>query len=140
MYRCLGSFKVSTTWQGRHIAAAKLVASADGSHLVATSAYGPTAQYARGAMRGPQTFVHELLQKPAQYRRRLQCYPRSRRSPKWAGWSRPRLGAAPASTSPFRSSGDRAGGPALHVYGPHLPIAPRPISLFDQDAGALPIG
>ena len=26
------------------------------------------------------------------------------------------------------------------MEGPHLPIAPRPISLFDRDAGALPIG
>ena len=34
---------MNTTWQGCHIAAAKLVARADGSHLVATSAYGPTA-------------------------------------------------------------------------------------------------
>ena len=32
-----------TTWQGRHIAAAKLAARVDGSHLVAASTYGPTA-------------------------------------------------------------------------------------------------
>ena len=36
-------FEVSTTWQGRHIAAAKLVARPDGNHLVVASAYGPTA-------------------------------------------------------------------------------------------------
>ena len=36
-------FAVSTTWQGRHIALAKLVARLDGSHLVAASAYGPKA-------------------------------------------------------------------------------------------------
>ena len=36
-------FEVITTWQGRHIAEAKLVAHADGSHLVLASAYGPTA-------------------------------------------------------------------------------------------------
>ena len=31
-----------TTWHGRHIAAARLAAREDGSHLVAASAYGPT--------------------------------------------------------------------------------------------------
>ena len=32
-----------TTWQGRHIAMARLADSADGNHLVAAFAYGPTA-------------------------------------------------------------------------------------------------
>ena len=31
----------------------------------------------RGAMRGPQSAVHDLLWDPAHYRRRLQRYPRS---------------------------------------------------------------
>ena len=91
-------------------------------------------------MRGPQTIVHEILWKPAHYQRRLQYYPRSRGSPKWDGWSRPRLGAAPAFISPLWPLGDGAGGPTIHVEGPHLPITPRPISLFDRDARALAIG
>ena len=36
-------FEMITTWQGRHIAAVRLAYRADGSQLVAASAYGPTA-------------------------------------------------------------------------------------------------
>ena len=43
-------FAVSTTWQGHHIAAAKLVARSHGSHLVAASAYGPTAVMRRAEL------------------------------------------------------------------------------------------
>ena len=93
-----------------------------------------------GAMRGPQTVVHDLLRTPAHYRRRLQHYSFSRRLPKWAGWMRPRLGAAPDIISLVRPSGDGASRMAFHVEGPHLPIAPRLVPLFDLDIGALPIG
>ena len=44
-------FEVITTWQGRHIAAARLASRADGSQLVDASAYGPTAIQKREELR-----------------------------------------------------------------------------------------
>ena len=44
-------FEVIATWQGRHIAAARLASRADGYQMVAASAYGPTAVQKREELR-----------------------------------------------------------------------------------------
>ena len=51
-------------------------------------------------MRGPQPVVHDLLRKPAHYRRRLQHYSCSQRAPKWDEQMRPRFGTTPKLISP----------------------------------------
>ena len=93
----------------------------------------------RGATRGPQPAVPDLLQDPTHYRPRLQRYSCSRRSPKWAGRRRPWLGAAPELISPIWPTRDGADGPAFYVEGPHLPIAPRLVLVFNRDTGTFPI-
>ena len=56
----------------------------------------------------------------------------------WEGLTR--IGATPECISPIRPSGDGTSGPAVHVEGSHLPIAPRSVPSFNRDVRAFPIG